>query len=338
MEYVAGGNLRKRMKNGMEFGEIGNLANQMLLALRFCHNKNVMHWDIKPSNILCITQDQFVLGDFGVALEFGTHTKPRGTPAYMAPEAEQYKQHWFAADMWSLGVTLLECMDGLPDGDSMEDRQEWCKLLVAGFTQYYDDCMHMGHVYFGPIHELLSLVLDGLLVLNRDHRKPAWECLESRRYAGLWEWSSQWRDSSRGVISDAATGSRLLVEAQSDWSFEANSLASSRFHDTEDMTFETIPGFKDNLIVDLDPHSVSPTDETTERRPESGSSSTSLEGKVEGETIGLDLLTPEKETPLVSENNENGKRKRESGSSTNSSIGEIEEQTVGPDLLAPTAY
>ena len=242
MEYVAGGNLCKIMEQGMEFGEVGNLANQILHALKFIHHNDVMHWDVKPSNILCATKHQFILGDFGVAFDFGTHTKPRGTMEYMAPEADLFQQHWYAADIWSLGVTLLECMHGLPVRDPRENRQHWCRSIVKEFRQYSEECNRISSIHFGPTHSLLRLIMEAMLVMDRDQRSPAWKCLEDRRYAKLWKWSSQWKDSLCQENSDPANASKPSTQARSDWSFEVNSLASSRLDATEDMTFETVPG------------------------------------------------------------------------------------------------
>lgn len=327
MEYVAGGNLCDIMEQGMEFGEVGNLANQILLALKFVHHNDVMHWDVKPSNILCATRYQFILGDFGVALEFGTHTKPRGTLEYMAPEADLFKQHWYAADMWSLGVTLLECMVGLPDGDPKKDRQRWCRTLVKEFKQYSEKCNRMLEIYTGPTYWLLRLIMEAMLVMNRDQRRPAWECLENRRYPGLWEWASQWKDSPCEENSDPADRSQPSIQARSDWSFDANSLVSSRFDDTEDMTFETVSDLKDDEEAREGKGSKSEDSSTTVRRATSN--------PLVASDTSNPPVTSDKETYSVSATNKNAKRKRESGSSSTSSKGEAGNKTITPDESTP---
>ena len=83
-------------------------------GLSDCHNKGVIHRDVKPENIFVNESGNFKLGDFGVSrnapgsqdvLSF------KGTLAYMAPEV--YKMQWTDArsDIYSLGVVLYQCLN-----------------------------------------------------------------------------------------------------------------------------------------------------------------------------------------------------------------------------------
>ena len=84
MEYVGGGSLSDKVKDGA-LGEAVALRyiRQVAAALDFVHSKNMMHLDIKPSNILLGDNDETVLIDFGLAKQYDasgsqTSTTPVG--------------------------------------------------------------------------------------------------------------------------------------------------------------------------------------------------------------------------------------------------------------------
>jgi len=93
------------------------LLPQLLYAVSYLHQNNVLHLDIKPSNILVTPAGAPKLLDFGLSeVEFsGESTEARGafagTPAYMAPE-QLWGRHSKACDAYALGVTLFETVAG----------------------------------------------------------------------------------------------------------------------------------------------------------------------------------------------------------------------------------
>ena len=98
MEVVTGGNLLEKVTKMKKFTEIqaASVIKQLLLALNFMHNKNIMHRDLKPENILVeqfeeTGQDDIYikLTDFGFATKYDPNKKQTlslGSPLYMAPE------------------------------------------------------------------------------------------------------------------------------------------------------------------------------------------------------------------------------------------------------------
>lgn len=87
-------------------------------ALAAAHAANVLHRDVKPSNVLLTDDGSAVLTDFGIATLDGDATGRGapliGSPAYMAPERVRGEPVSAAADVWSLGATLFAALEGHP--------------------------------------------------------------------------------------------------------------------------------------------------------------------------------------------------------------------------------
>jgi len=118
MELVDGPTLAATLRGG-PLGAEGSAALGARLgdALGYVHAQGIVHRDVKPSNILLSAGGEARLGDFGIArlLDASTLTvngTTLGTAAYMAPEQLEDHQVGPSADVWSLGMVLLECLTG----------------------------------------------------------------------------------------------------------------------------------------------------------------------------------------------------------------------------------
>ncbi|MFI9456841.1 protein kinase [Amycolatopsis sp. NPDC052450] len=117
MRLVDGPNLAQRLRSGpLPQDAVVELAARLADALAHVHAHGITHRDLKPANIL-IADDGPLIGDFGVAHAFDATRVTEtggvvGTAAYMAPEQVRGENVGPPADIYSLGLVLLECLSG----------------------------------------------------------------------------------------------------------------------------------------------------------------------------------------------------------------------------------
>ncbi len=132
MELVGAGTLGDRMREGtLSFQETVRFAIQITRALGCAAEYDIVHGDIKPSNVLLVNDRTSKLSDFGLARRLSAPTesssKMSGTPDYMPPESTLGDPVDHRGDMYALGVTLFQLTFGrLPytveEGCDLSDR------------------------------------------------------------------------------------------------------------------------------------------------------------------------------------------------------------------------
>ncbi|KAF2431836.1 Pkinase-domain-containing protein [Tothia fuscella] len=117
LEYCENGSLHSICKNFGKFPEnlVALYMSQVLQGLFYLHEQGIIHRDIKGANILTTKEGLVKLADFGVAIKsnVGEHSVV-GTPYWMAPEVIELSGATTASDIWSLGCTVIELLDGKP--------------------------------------------------------------------------------------------------------------------------------------------------------------------------------------------------------------------------------
>uniref|UniRef100_A0A5K3F3Q6 Serine/threonine-protein kinase ULK3 n=2 Tax=Mesocestoides corti TaxID=53468 RepID=A0A5K3F3Q6_MESCO len=119
MEYLGGGDLSSFLKSKRRLPErtIRYFLQQLAFALHYLFERNIVHMDIKPQNILLTntTPPTLKLTDFGFAKSLEEPVKLneiRGSLLYMAPEIYKFGIYEKSCDLWSVGVILFECLFG----------------------------------------------------------------------------------------------------------------------------------------------------------------------------------------------------------------------------------
>uniref|UniRef100_A0A6Q2WWZ4 non-specific serine/threonine protein kinase n=1 Tax=Esox lucius TaxID=8010 RepID=A0A6Q2WWZ4_ESOLU len=143
IEFCAGGAVDAVMlelERPLTEPQIQVVCRQTLEALAYLHEMKVIHRDLKAGNILLSQEGDIKLADFGVSAK-NTNTLQRrdsfiGTPYWMAPEVvmcetSKDRPYDYKADIWSLGVTLIELAQIEPPNHEMNPMRVLLKIAKA---------------------------------------------------------------------------------------------------------------------------------------------------------------------------------------------------------------
>ncbi|XP_078421846.1 STE20-like serine/threonine-protein kinase [Cetorhinus maximus] len=143
IEFCPGGAvdaIMLELERGLTEPQIRVICRQTLEALHYLHNNKIIHRDLKAGNILLTLDGDIKLADFGVSAQ-NAHTIQRrasfiGTPYWMAPEVVQCETSKDApydhkADVWSLGITLIELAEMEPPHHELNPMRVLLKITKA---------------------------------------------------------------------------------------------------------------------------------------------------------------------------------------------------------------
>jgi serine/threonine protein kinase len=116
MEFVPGETLEAIIvrEGALELSRALDYTCQVCNAVEHAHRQNVIHRDLRPSNVLVTDRGLLKVADFGTSrfLEIAAHgTTVIGSPPYMAPE-QFHGKAVFASDIYSIGVTMYQMLTG----------------------------------------------------------------------------------------------------------------------------------------------------------------------------------------------------------------------------------
>jgi serine/threonine protein kinase len=109
---------RRHKRLGVQ--EVAHLGLHLCSAIGYLHRNDILHLDLKPSNIIA-THGMAKVLDLSVARPPGPHRGGIGTPGYMAPEQSRGDDLGPHTDVWGIGVTLYEVAAGEPACDSSDE-------------------------------------------------------------------------------------------------------------------------------------------------------------------------------------------------------------------------
>ncbi|CBY22488.1 unnamed protein product [Oikopleura dioica] len=127
MEYCSGGSISdiyRARKLTLTEEACATIIRETLFGLDYLHQQRKIHRDVKCGNILLTEKGVAKLADFGVSGQLTETLNKRntviGTPYWMAPEVIQEIGYDCLADIWSLGITAIEMIDGKPPYSDMQ--------------------------------------------------------------------------------------------------------------------------------------------------------------------------------------------------------------------------
>lgn len=273
LEYMDGGSLADVLERVGKIPErvLACITKQVLLGLAYLHANHTVHRDIKPANILMSVRGEPKVSDFGISA-FVDNTVAQchtflGTVTYMSPERINGQPYSFPADIWSLGLTLLECVTGRYPYDASGGTIELMIQILEEDCPFFRST-EKGNPEISP--DLMDLVSR---CLNKDpmKRPTAEELLRHPWVASLESEAVDLRRfmrcmyNSEEKVADAVAicSARLYNTISNNW-MDPDSIAS--FYTSESMLTSTT-----NLAVDMPKYNYSPGTPIT--------GSTSLKGR-----------------------------------------------------------
>ncbi|XP_051954930.1 myosin light chain kinase family member 4 isoform X2 [Xyrauchen texanus] len=178
MEYVDGGELFDRIiDENYKLTELDTVLfiRQISEGLQYMHKMYILHLDLKPENVLCVSRqtNKVKIIDFGLARRYKPREKLRvnfGTPEFLAPEVINYEFVSFPTDMWSLGVITYMLLSGLSPFLGEDDNETLNNILACQWS--------FEEAEFADISEEAKDFISCLLVKSKSWRMSASQSLK----------------------------------------------------------------------------------------------------------------------------------------------------------------
>ena len=125
------------------------ICREIIEGLTYIHNNNIIHRDLKPTNIFIDFDNKIKIGDFGLATNiYDMHYEEVGTGGYITPEILNGEKYNAKADLYSLGVIILEIFGNFKT--NME------KLLILRKIRHEKNCTYLNN---NELNKIISSLL-----------------------------------------------------------------------------------------------------------------------------------------------------------------------------------
>lgn len=149
MEYLPGGSLKEKVlrEGALSEAEANTIMHKVCDAINYVHARNILHLDIKPSNILFDEDGEPVLIDFGISRHFETgeqtSTSQNGISKGYAPVEQYFEDSHLteATDIYSLGATLYFLLTGSNPPEALKVKKDGGITLPSGITKATSDAI-----------------------------------------------------------------------------------------------------------------------------------------------------------------------------------------------------
>lgn len=192
-EYIPGGELFSHLRRQEKFSATITqfYAAEIVAAIQYLHELNVMYRDVKPENILIHKDGHIRLSDFGFAkiLDSSDRTFTLcGTPEYLAPEIIQGVGHGLSVDWWAIGVLIYEMAAGYPP------------FYADNPFAVYQKILHSSIKFPTGLPASTRSVVNGFCTVSRTRRlgsgRGGFDNMKKHRFF----WGIDWRAAARQLI------------------------------------------------------------------------------------------------------------------------------------------
>lgn len=252
LEYVYPGSINKYVREhcgAITESVVRNFTRHILSGLAYLHSTKTIHRDIKGANLLVDALGVVKLADFGMAKHLSGQAADlslKGSPYWMAPEVLQAVMQKdnssglaFAVDIWSLGCTIIEMLNGKPPWSEFEGAAAMFKVMRES----------------PPVPETLSSegkdFLRWCFQRNPAERPPATKLLEHPflRNSHLTDATSCTQGSNETAVMDNANGSRGHSDSKKqNWLISHGTKGALKKVASKSFSFSRIPFYPMRLL------------------------------------------------------------------------------------------
>ncbi|XP_056403912.1 myosin light chain kinase 2, skeletal/cardiac muscle [Hyla sarda] len=178
LEYVGGGELFERIiDDSYKLMEVDAMVfvRQICEGIFYMHQMYVLHLDLKPENIVCVSpiSHKVKIIDFGLARRYKPQNKLKvsfGTSEFLSPEVINFDQVSFPTDMWSVGVITYMMVSGLSPFLGANDTETMNNVLM-GDADFDEEPFEL-------VSDEAKDFISNLLVKEKSGRMSASQCLK----------------------------------------------------------------------------------------------------------------------------------------------------------------